>query len=339
MVKLAFIGQYCGMAVSDLQLGDGVVSDDPPTFDPEADVAFVALNATSDIQEFLNGHNKYRCMHGVPPLTWNEDIARLAASWGRTCCESGLKHSQSYSYEPSQGENLAAGYGTIAEALKGWYDEIEYCAKFPGCPKVPGKVVGHFTAMIWKASSTLGCAKTTNGWLGKYPVYVCRYANTPPNYGGQYEANVLQAKKSESQCEGAAPQRAAPSPVPTPQGATYFAGQKGQLCASGKITTLKGCQDAAASKSSWIWKRQSSAPNRPGGCSFQPNNKVVFNTATGKKYKNSTPICARSGLLELSSKEDKAAEGTNIRSTRHHATKLSERMKVEVFPGGHLDFQ
>merc|ERR1719428_2823452 len=30
---------------------------------------------------YLKAHNKYRCMHGVPCMTWNEEIAKNAQKW------------------------------------------------------------------------------------------------------------------------------------------------------------------------------------------------------------------------------------------------------------------
>eukprot|EP00929_Paragymnodinium_shiwhaense_P026481 TRINITY_DN1575_c0_g1_i5.p1 TRINITY_DN1575_c0_g1~~TRINITY_DN1575_c0_g1_i5.p1 ORF type:complete len:105 (+),score=17.68 TRINITY_DN1575_c0_g1_i5:103-417(+) len=35
----------------------------------------------SDIQTFMDETNKYRCMHGADPVTWNEAIAQGSQAW------------------------------------------------------------------------------------------------------------------------------------------------------------------------------------------------------------------------------------------------------------------
>merc|ERR1719420_1193771 len=74
------------------------------------------------------------------------------------------------------GENIAGGSTDPRSGPAGWYDEVYNCDKLPGCMNVKeglngtsgkeGKklvagrpVVGHFTAMIWKSSETMGCAR------------------------------------------------------------------------------------------------------------------------------------------------------------------------------------
>jgi len=168
---------------------------------------FTAINMTAQKDEFLAEHNKYRCMHGVGNLVWNNAMASRAASWGGHCCQRGLKHSNSYQNNPSSGENLAAGSGTIAGAVKGWYDEVNNCKRFPGCEQSRGGQIGHFSAMVWSSAAQLGCAVNPNGWKGR-PLYVCHYASSTgtkagaPNMGGQYQNNVFAKSKQESQCSG-----------------------------------------------------------------------------------------------------------------------------------------
>merc|ERR1719436_39087 len=87
----------------------------------------------------------------------------------------------------------------------------------PGCTDGKTGVVGHLTAMIWAASTELGCAVNPTGWNNR-PLYVCRYASSAPNFRGQYEANVFKKTKQESQCQqGSTPTPTPPSPRPTPR--------------------------------------------------------------------------------------------------------------------------
>lgn len=64
-----------------------------------------------------------------------------------------------------------------------WYDESnQYDYQNPDWT-----VAGHFTQVVWKSSTSLGCGIGKND----YGVYgVCNYS-PQGNYLGQFEANVL----------------------------------------------------------------------------------------------------------------------------------------------------
>lgn len=70
------------------------------------------------------------------------------------------------------GENLAAGYAGGKDPVNAWYDEIkEYDYLNPGY----SEATGHFTQLIWKDSTQMGCAKVTcdNVWR-QYTI--CEYS-------------------------------------------------------------------------------------------------------------------------------------------------------------------
>ena len=78
---------------------------------------------------------------------------------------------------------MKKGYGTTF--VKMWYDEVSmYNFNKPGF----GMDTGHFTQVVWKATTRVGCgiAMSNNG-----KVYaVCQY--TPPgNYNNEFKLNVL----------------------------------------------------------------------------------------------------------------------------------------------------
>jgi uncharacterized protein YkwD len=136
-------------------------------------------------QETLSVHNQLRKKHAAPPLQWSNQLAHYAANYASRC---EFKHSHG-----QYGENLAAGYPTATAAIKKWYSEIkDYSyqhARF-------SSNTGHFTQVVWKASTQLGCAIVTcngkNGTPGNY--LVCEY-NPPGNVINEhyFENNVLKA--------------------------------------------------------------------------------------------------------------------------------------------------
>ena len=87
-----------------------------------------------------------------------------------------------------QGENLAwhSNHSQSADttwATDAWYNEVVDYNFATGSANSPGKVVGHFTQVVWKNSTKLGCAVAGGN-------VCCRY--TPPgNYLGQYTNNVF----------------------------------------------------------------------------------------------------------------------------------------------------
>lgn len=76
------------------------------------------------IEEFIRTHNKYRSEVGVPPLTWDDDLANYAAEWavenGKKGCT--MKHRSRTHY----GENLfwtTNKYFTPSSAVSSWGSE------------------------------------------------------------------------------------------------------------------------------------------------------------------------------------------------------------------------
>lgn len=140
------------------------------------------------IGQWLDIHNQYRLKHQVEPLAWSTQIAASAQAYADTCPTG---HSQS-----GYGENMAWGYSSIAAVVMAWYGEEEvYDYTDPGF----SSAVGHFTQIVWKNSSEIGCAMKTQ--CPQWPTtWVCQY-NPPGNYIGQFEQNVF-------------PPAPPPSPIP-----------------------------------------------------------------------------------------------------------------------------
>lgn len=150
--------------------------------------------------DMLNVHNSKRQMHCAPKLTWSNKLAEEAQKWAEGCTN---QHSSA-----GQGENLAffTPTATNTDAFqKSWYCEIKWY-DFNN-PKLVGgfkkgcdaPVNAHFTQVVWKDSTKLGCGKKTctiNGSTGTY--FVCRY--TPPGNFNASDPNVLKAQVSAPKC-------------------------------------------------------------------------------------------------------------------------------------------
>ena len=99
-----------------------------------------------------------------------------------------MRHSKSYKIPgmPS-GENLASGSTMGAErAVNMWYSEVKDCGQMPGCKRGARGTVGHFTALVWKGATNLGCAISDNKRYG-FIVASCGGALTA-NAEGQIES-------------------------------------------------------------------------------------------------------------------------------------------------------
>jgi hypothetical protein len=109
-----------------------------------------------------------------------------------------------YSGSKKYGENLAMGtHITPSEGVADWYNEIgNYDWNIPGTEaKIDkSKPIGHFTQLVWKGTTHVGCAFVDNCSKTQYKNYlVCNYRPAGNINGGNngneyYKANVLRAQ-------------------------------------------------------------------------------------------------------------------------------------------------
>ena len=72
-----------------------------------------------------------------------------------------------------------------------WYnEESQYNYNAPN----PNRANGHFTQMVWKASTQLGCAKGYSLRDKRIAIYVVCHYTPPGNYIGEFKENVLTRK-------------------------------------------------------------------------------------------------------------------------------------------------
>ncbi|KAJ1403693.1 Ves allergen [Sesbania bispinosa] len=138
------------------------------------------VQAQDSATDFLNAHNAARSKVGVPPLAWNESVAAFAKNYAdqrKGDCQ--LIHSgPSYGY----GENLAGNTADRSgvNAVMSWVGEkANYDYNSNSCV---GGECRHYTQVVWKNSTSLGCAKVRCNNGGTF--IGCNYY-PPGNWPGQ----------------------------------------------------------------------------------------------------------------------------------------------------------
>lgn len=133
-----------------------------------------------EIKLLIDRHNFWRADVGVEQINYSQDLAKVADKWAQQLKADGcaFKHSNN-----SYGENLfkgTEGYYTAADAVDSWASEKQdYDYEKNKC--APGKICGHYTQIVWKNTTEVGCAKVIcNGSV----TWVCNYS-PPGNYIGQ----------------------------------------------------------------------------------------------------------------------------------------------------------
>jgi pathogenesis-related protein 1 len=166
--------------------------------------AQAALTATEK-QEILAAHNNARkTVLGntggpLPAMTWDDNLAAVAQKWANTLagrCNGSQDHSPNTQY----GENLFSGWSsdptappiTAPKAISYWVGEKRYYTySKTRCPA--GSVCGtcsklpcvHYTQIVWRTSTKVGCARARCKSSGKYwTIWVCNY-DPAGNIAGQ----------------------------------------------------------------------------------------------------------------------------------------------------------
>jgi len=144
-------------------------------------------------RQIISTHNRFRAKHGLNGLSWSNELASYSQEWANTLKNTNacrMRHRPNNSY----GENLSwaspvswsDGKRTIqqitsADVVNDWGNEDKwYNYQRNSCQ--PGRKCGHYTQMVWKDTTQVGCAVAICKDLSQ--VWVCNY-NPPGNYVGQ----------------------------------------------------------------------------------------------------------------------------------------------------------
>lgn len=172
--------------------------------------------ATRYAQAAVQRHNIHRANHGAPNVEWDAKLAAAALKSAKRCTFAHFMNENGLAY----GQNLALG--NPAQDIAGiitdqWYSEVsEYANNYGQAQPNYGTNMenfekwGHFTQVVWKSSSKIGCAtwrckSVASSATDSTPmpaayggdVTYCNY-QTPGNYGGEYAANVGRPKSNKT---------------------------------------------------------------------------------------------------------------------------------------------
>ncbi|KAL1895422.1 hypothetical protein Sste5346_005228 [Sporothrix stenoceras] len=103
----------------------------------------------------LNSTNFFRSEHNATAITWNKTIAAFADEYLANDTDCTFAHSGG-----PYGENIAVGFQSVHGAIDAFGLEREkYNYNDPGF----SEATGHFTQLVWKASTTVGCGRRLCG--------------------------------------------------------------------------------------------------------------------------------------------------------------------------------
>ena len=185
-------------AAGEEKRGEGNDAPGPPACEGEGfgneESKLEARRLFCDIAMALEAHNSLRAMHGAPPLVWSDHCAFWAATCAIDNSQSGHMSHRFHRKEVDgvpfdQGQNIFWQSNKDfddSEAVRKWYDEMTDPGYDFSTPS-PQSGTGHFTQVVWKATSHVGMARSPCG------LFVVANYFPPGNLAnpGEYEANVL----------------------------------------------------------------------------------------------------------------------------------------------------
>ena len=159
-------------------------------------------------QNIVNAHNIHRSNHSVPNVQWHTGLANAAQMVANKCSFThDLDTGKDQCGFSSYGQNFACVGGDASEDpskdISGqWYGEEGIFAASGSYglanPNPTSDETGHFTQVVWKASTFVGCALANcpngvSGTSGMDSLFVCDYG-PEGNMGGEYADNVPRPK-------------------------------------------------------------------------------------------------------------------------------------------------
>lgn len=130
-----------------------------------------------DMNGIVSRHNYWRTKVGVPPLRWSNRLSQLSKRWANHLRKENCRiyHSSGRGiFGNLYGENIYWSVrvkNTPESVVDDWAEEIQFFnPKTGGCK---GGECGHYTQIIWKNTTKVGCAMVR---CGEKEIWVCSYS-------------------------------------------------------------------------------------------------------------------------------------------------------------------
>ncbi|KAF4513163.1 hypothetical protein G6O67_000469 [Ophiocordyceps sinensis] len=160
----------------------------------EGGISTYAGEVPENAKDGLDKANEFRALHGAPTLTWDKDLEKTARDWANTCK---VDHG---GIGTGTGQNIYAFSAQLGpkedylgDPMRSWYREEPAYAEATryGEPARWLAETGHFTQLVWKGTTKMGCARNTvactkSKWR---TIVVCNFQQAG-NMMGAFKANV-----------------------------------------------------------------------------------------------------------------------------------------------------
>jgi hypothetical protein len=129
----------------------------------------------------------------LPPMQWDPALAAYAAQWAAMCKDGGDSVNGLIDHNPNRqnvagysyiGENIFGGGGpaTAKQAVDSWASEKANFTYPTGC----SGICGHYTQIVWRTSTNVGCALQVCPGLAYGNTIVCDYGPGGNSGGAPY---------------------------------------------------------------------------------------------------------------------------------------------------------
>jgi pathogenesis-related protein 1 len=144
------------------------------------------------LEGITNAHNVIRAALGIPPLTWNPQLAASAQAWASMCIDMNAptgfldpNPNRGMGFPWPVGESIASSSGAIdgQQAVNLWNSEKQFY-DYASNTCMAMHICSHYTQIVWAATTDLGCGIATCPNLTFSGNVVCDYGPAG-NTGGK----------------------------------------------------------------------------------------------------------------------------------------------------------
>ncbi|CAL1540827.1 unnamed protein product [Lymnaea stagnalis] len=127
--------------------------------------------------ETLAAHNKFRKLHGAPPLKLSPDLNTMAQKWADYLADKQVFEHSPESHRFGAGENLAGHSDIITgnELVDMWYSEI---MGHNSANLMAKTGIGHVNQVDWKDCTHIGVGRSSSRGMNDMYIYVANYLPT-----------------------------------------------------------------------------------------------------------------------------------------------------------------